>query len=142
MPDTPPARVPLVEYLVIDDGEPHLIAHESVESGALYFDRRNADAKSGKPGFKTRRLANTGRVRTFTIVHRASPGVPTPYVSAVVDLDGGGSVKANLLKVEPDPAHVSFGMPVRLTTYVAGTDDNGTEAVAFAYEPASPKGSV
>jgi hypothetical protein len=26
-------------------------------------------------------------------------------------------------------------MPVRLTTYVAGTDDNGTEAVAFAYEP-------
>jgi hypothetical protein len=24
---------------------------------------------------------------------------------------------------------------VRLTTYVAGTDDNGTEAVAFAYEP-------
>jgi uncharacterized OB-fold protein len=134
--DTSPARVPLVEYLVIDDGEPHLIAHESVESGALYFDRRNADAKSGKPGFTTRRLADTGRVRTFTIVHRASPGVPTPYVSAVVDLDGGGSVKANLLNVEPDPAHVPFGLPVRLTTYVAGTDDNGTEAVAFAYEPA------
>ena len=29
--------------------------------------------KSGKPGFKTRTLANTGRVRTFTIVHRAAP---------------------------------------------------------------------
>jgi uncharacterized OB-fold protein len=81
-------------------------------------------------------LANTGRVRTFTIVHRAAPGVPTPYVSAVVDLEGGGSVKANLLNVEPDPAHVQFGMPVRLTTFVAGTDDNGTEAIAFAYEPA------
>ena len=131
-----PAQVPLVEYLVLDDGEPHLVAHESVESGALYLDRRNADAKSGKPGFKTRRLANTGRVRTFTIVHRAAPGVPTPYVSAVVDLDDGGTVKANLLNVEPDPAHVQFGMPVRLTTFVAGTDDNGTEAIAFAYEPA------
>ncbi len=136
MSDASPARVPLVDYLVIDDGEPHLVAHESTESGALYFDRRNADAKSGKPGFAIRRLANTGRVRTFTIVHRAAPGVPTPYVSAVVDLDGGGSVKANLLNVEPDPAHVQFGMAVRLTTYVAGTDDNGTEAVAFAYEPA------
>jgi uncharacterized protein len=136
VPDPSPAQVPLVDYLVIDDGEPHLIAHESTESGALYFDRRNADAKSGKPGFTTRRLANTGRVRTFTIVHRAAPGVPTPYVSAVVDLDGGGSVKGNLINVEADPAHVQFGMPVRLTTYVAGTDDNGTEAIAFAYEPA------
>lgn len=136
MSDSAAARVPLVEYLVLDDGDPHLVAHESVESGALYFDRRNADAKSGKPGFTTRRLSNTGRVRTFTIVHRAAPGVPTPYVSAVVDLDGGGAVKANLVNVEPDPDHVQFGMPVRLTTYVAGTDDNGTEAVAFAYEPA------
>jgi len=51
-------------------------------------------------------------------------------------LDGGGSVKANVLNVEPDPDHVQFGMPVRLTTFVAGTDDNGTEAIAFAYEPA------
>ena len=69
-------------------------------------------------------------------MHRAAPGVPTPYVSVVVDLDGGGVVKANLVNVEPDPDHVRFGMPVRLTTYVAGTDDEGTEAVAFAYEPA------
>jgi len=26
-------------------------------------------------------------------------------------------------------------MKVRLTTFVVGRDDNGTEAVAFAYEP-------
>ncbi len=136
MSDAPPARVPLVDYLVLDDGEPHLVANESTETGALYFDRRNADARSGKPGFTRRALANTGTVRTFTIVHRAAPGVPTPYVSVVVDLDGGGAVKANLVNVEPDPAKVRFGMPVRLTTYVAGTDDNGTEAIAFAYEPA------
>lgn len=130
------ARVPLVDYLVIDDGDPYLVANESTESGALYFDRRNADAKSGRPGFTRRRLADTGAVRTFTIVHRAAPGVPTPYVSVVVDLDGGGTVKANLINVDPDPARVRVGMPVRLTTYTAGTDDNGTEAVAFAYEPA------
>jgi uncharacterized OB-fold protein len=133
---TAPAKIPLVDYLVLDDGDPHLIAHESLTSGALYFDRRNADAKSGEAGFTERRLANTGTVRTFTIVHRAAPGVPTPYVSIVVDLEGGGVVKANLINIEPDPAQVRFGMPVRLTTYVAGMDDNGTVAVAFAYEPA------
>jgi uncharacterized OB-fold protein len=63
--------------------------------------------------------------------------VPAPYVSALVDLDGGGAVKGNLLNVPPDPEHVKLGMPVRMTTFVAGTDDDGTEAVAFAFEPAS-----
>ena len=136
MSDAAPARVPLVDYLVIDDGAPYLVAQESTESGALYFDRRNADAQSGRPGFQRRRLGDTGTVRTFTIVHRAAPGVPTPYVSVVVDLDGGGVVKANLVNTEPDPEHVRVGMPVRLTTFTAGSDDNGTEAVGFAYEPA------
>jgi uncharacterized OB-fold protein len=128
--------VPIVDYLVLDDGAPYLLANESTETGALYFDRRNADAKSGRPGFRPRRVADTGVVRTFTIVHRAAPGVPTPYVSVVVDLDGGGVVKANLVNVDPTPAAVRFGMPVKLTTYVAGVDDEGTEAIAFAYEPA------
>ena len=75
-------------------------------------------------------------MRTFTIVHRAAPGVPTPYISVVVNLDGGGVVKANLINVEPDPGSVQFGMRVKLTTYVAGVVDDGTEAIAFAYEPA------
>jgi uncharacterized OB-fold protein len=112
------------------------VANESVTSGALYLDRRNADARSGTTGFRRRRLADTGAVRTFTIVHRAAPGVPTPYVSVVVDLDGGGVVKANLVNVEPRPEAVQVGMRVRLTTYAVGVDDEGTEAIAFAYEPA------
>ena len=75
-----------------------------------------------------------GELRAFTIVHRAAPGVPTPYVSAVVDLEGGGVVKANLVNVDPDPDNIKLGMPVRLTTFVAGTDDDGTEAIAFGFE--------
>ena len=128
--------IPIVDYLVLDDGAPYLVANESVSSGALYLDRRNADARSGTTGFRRRRLADTGAVRTFTIVHRAAPGVPTPYVSVVVDLDGGGVVKANLVNVEPRPEAVQVGMRVRLTTYAVGVDDEGTEAIAFAYEPA------
>jgi uncharacterized OB-fold protein len=128
--------IPIVDYLVLDDGAPYLVANESTESGALYFDRRNADARTGKAGFQRRRVSDTGVVRTFTIVHRAAPGVPTPYVSVVVNLDGGGVVKANLINVDPTPEAVKFGMKVRLTTYVAGVDDDGTEAIAFAYEPA------
>ena len=128
-------QVPIVDYLAIDDGPPHLVAWESVDSGALYFDRRNADANQGGTEFKRRKLATTGKVRSFTIVHRTVPGVPAPYVSALVDLDGGGSVKGNLQNIPPDPEHVKLGMPVKMTTFVAGTDDDGTEAVAFAFEP-------
>ena len=130
-------QIPIVDYLAIDDGPAHLVAWEAAGSGALYFDRRNADAKSGGTEFKRRKLATTGKLRSFTIVHRTVPGVPAPYVSALVDLDGGGSVKGNLQNIAPDPEHVKLGMPVRMTTFVAGTDDDGTEAIAFAFEPAN-----
>jgi uncharacterized protein len=129
-------QVPIVDYLVLDDGAPHLVANRCDTCGALYFDRRNACAKCSGRSFSKERLADDGKVRSFTIVHRAAPGVPTPYVSAIVDLSGGGVVKANVLNVEPSPDHVRFGMDVRLTTTVAGVDDEGTEAIQFGYEPA------
>jgi uncharacterized protein len=128
-------QVPIVDYLVVDDGAPYLVANRCDNCDALYFDRRNACAKCSGRSFSRQRLADDGTVRSFTIVHRAAPGVPTPYVSAIVDLTGGGVVKANLLNVEPDPDRVQFGMKVRLTTTVAGVDDEGTEAVQFGYEP-------
>ena len=128
-------QVPIVDYLVLDEGAPYLVANRCDNCGALYFDRRNACAKCSGRSFSKQRLADDGTVRSFTIVHRAAPGVPTPYVSAIVDLSGGGVVKANLLNVEPDPDHVQFGMKVRLATTVAGVDDDGTEAIQFGYEP-------
>jgi uncharacterized OB-fold protein len=130
------AQIPMVDYLVLDGGPPHLVARACTGCGALFFDRRNACARCSGRAFESRPLGTAGRVRTFTIVHRAAPGVPTPYVSAVVDLDGGGTVKANIVGVEPHPDKVAPGMAVRLVTFVAGADDEGTEAVAFGFEPA------
>ena len=89
---------------------------------------------AGQTEFKTVDVATTGEVRAFTIVAFAAPGIPVPYVAAVVDCDGT-SVRANLINVEPDPEHVTLGMKVRLATEVIGTDDNGTEAVGFGFEP-------
>lgn len=130
-------QIPMVDYLVIDGDRPHLVGKECEGCGALYLDRRNACARCGARSFGARRLGAEGTVRAFTIVHRAAPGVPTPYVSAVVDLDGGGVVKANVVDIEPSPERVALGMPVRLVTFVAGTDDEGTEAVAFGFAPAT-----
>ena len=129
-------QIPIVDYLVLGDGDPHLDANECTKCGALFCDRRNACAPLRQPRRSRKKtLGTTGVVRSFAIVHQAAPGVPVPYVSSVVDLDGGGDVKANVVNVEPDPQHVSLGMKVRLTTFVAGTDDEGTEAVVFGFEP-------
>ena len=127
------AQVPLVDYLVLGD-VPHLVANECTACGARYFDRRNACANCGKTEFTKADIATNGEVRAFTIVTFAAPGVPVPYVAAVVDCEGT-SVRANLINVEPDPEHVTLGMQVRLATEVIGTDGAGTEAVGFGFEP-------
>ena len=126
-------QIPLVDYLVLGD-RPHLMAHECTSCGARFFDRRNACASCGRTDFTRIDIPTEGEVRAFTIVAFAAPGIPTPFVAAMVDC-GGTSVRANLINVSPDPEHVSLGMPVRLATEVVGTDDVGTEAIGFGFEP-------
>ena len=128
-------RVPIVDHLVIDDGEPYLVAHEAEATGTLSLTRRNADPVSGTPGFRRRRLATTGTVRAFTVVHRDAPGIDVPYASVVVALDGGGVVRARLVNTSRHPRNVAAVQRVQLTTFVAGVDEQGTEAIAYAFEP-------
>ncbi|WP_025737472.1 Zn-ribbon domain-containing OB-fold protein [Mycobacterium genavense] len=129
-------QVPLVDYLVLDGDHPHLVAQECVNCGAKYFDRRNACANYFATEFATVPVPTEGTVRAFTIVAFAAPGIPTPFVAAVVDC-GGTQVRANLINVEPDSEHVFDNMKVRLATHPIGTDSEGTEAVGFGFEPVS-----
>ncbi|HET8929850.1 MAG TPA: OB-fold domain-containing protein [Acidimicrobiales bacterium] len=126
-------QVPLVDYLVLDD-PPHLVANRCAACGATFFDRRNACAACSRTEFTTTRVATEGTLRAYTIVAFAAAGVPVPYVAAVVDCDGI-EVRANIVGVEPDPAELPFGLPVRLTTFPMGTDSAGTEAIAFGFTP-------
>jgi uncharacterized OB-fold protein len=129
--------VPIVDYLVLDD-DPYLVANECEGCGARYFDRRNscANADCGGTAFVKVPVSTSGEVKAFTIVAFAAPGIPVPFVAALVDCEGT-SVRGNLINVDPDPEHVSLGMKVRLATYPLGTDSAGTEAVGFGFEPLS-----
>ena len=129
------SQIPFVDYLVLDDGDPHLTAHECTACGARYFDRRNACASCSGTDFTTVDIATDGVVRSFTIVTFAAPGVEVPFVAAVVDC-GGTSVRGNVINCPPDPEHVKLGMQVRLATYSMGTDDHGVEAINYGFEPA------
>lgn len=128
-------RIPFVDYLVLDDGEPHLVANECLACGARYFDRRNACASCFGTEFHQVRVATAGTVRSFSIITFAAPGVEVPFVAAVVDCDGT-SVRGNIVNCPPDPEHVKLGMAVRLALVPMGTDDNGVEAVNYGFEPA------
>lgn len=126
-------QVPLVDYLVLGD-DPHLVAHECTKCSARFFDRRNACASCFGTEFRSVDIAQEGELRAYTIVAFAAPGVPVPFVAGVVDCDGT-SARGNIINTEPDPDHVTLGMKVRLATYVVGTDDDGTEAIGFGFEP-------
>lgn len=128
------ATIPLVDYLVLGDS-PHLVAQECTACGARFFDRRNACASCFADEFRTVDIATEGELQAFTIVSFAAPGVPVPFVAGMIDCDGT-SVRANIINVEPDNEHVTLGMRVKLATFPLGTDDDGTEAIAFGFEPA------
>jgi len=126
-------QVPLVDYLVLGDS-PHLVAHECTTCGARFFDRRNACANCSSTEFKMVDVPTVGELEAFTIVSFAAPGIPVPFVAGLIDCDGT-SVRGNVINTSPDPEHVKLGMKVRLATYPVGTDDEGTEAIGFGFEP-------
>lgn len=127
-------QIPAVDYLVLGDGPgdpPHLQAWVCNACSASYFDRRNACARCSATAFTRVALATEGVVRAFTRVER---GAKEPFTSVVVDLGSGATVKANLHGLD-DPAAITPELKVRMCTFVAGVDDDGLEAVAFAFEP-------
>ncbi len=128
-------QIPFVNYLVLGDA-PHLVANECTACGARFFDRRNACAGCSGTEFKSADIPTQGELRSFTIVAFAAPGIDVPFVSAIVDC-GGTSVRTNLVNVEASPDHVKLGMPVKLTTFPIGKDDEGVEAINFGFEPAA-----
>jgi uncharacterized OB-fold protein len=128
------AQIPLVDYLALEPA-PHLVANECTACGAKFFGLRYACASCSGTQFRPADIPTTGEVVSFSIVAFAPPGVPTPFVPAVVDC-GGTWVRANLINVDPDPAKIWLGQKVRLATYSLGNDKVGTEGVGFGFEPA------
>jgi len=83
------------------------------------------------------KLANTGTLYAYSIVHRSFPGIEVPYVSAIVDLDGGGTVKGNLIGIDPDPEKIRMGMPVEVVfkDALGRTDKDGNHYLSYFFQP-------
>jgi uncharacterized protein len=130
--------LPVVDYLRIpDDGDPYLEGSKCTACGAIYLGARRICSKcTARDRLETIRLGNTGTLYTYAIVHRSFPGVEVPFVSAVVDLDGGGTVKGKLIDVDPEPSEIEFGMPVEVVFRDAGQKDReGNSYLAYFFVP-------
>jgi uncharacterized protein len=79
------------------------------------------------------RAVETGRLYTWSVVHRSYPGVAVPFVSAIVDLDDGLSFKGTLKGVAAEDLRA--GIPVRLIFDDAGgaVDEEGAPYVGFHF---------
>lgn len=126
--------VPVVNYFVPGAESPHLLAWVCDSCGARYLERRNGCGRCARAAFSRRPVSGSGTVKTYTVVWRNAPTVPTPFVSCVVDLGDGLVVKSNLVGI--DPASVDprvLGEPVELVASDLGTDTDGTVARTFAF---------
>ena len=95
------------------NGSPKLLARRCRTSGELYFPRDTIFTDSGD--FEDVELGGTGRLIATTVIHRGLPGFPSPYSLAVVKLDDGLSLIAQLedwedKSLEPDtPVELVIG---------------------------------
>ena len=94
MADAAKKPLPVVDFLKLPDGgEPYLEGHQCKTCQAIFIGARENCSKCGARGsMQTKKLSNKGTLYVYSIVHRSFPGVEVPYVSAVVDLEGGGTV--------------------------------------------------
>ncbi|MDG2278083.1 MAG: OB-fold domain-containing protein [Pseudomonadales bacterium] len=82
-------------------------------------------------------LPNSGKLYSYSIVHRSFPGIDVPYISAIVDLDDGTAIKGNLINVEPDPEKIEFDMPVDVVfdDALGRKDRDGNSYISYFFQP-------
>lgn len=94
---------PAVPHLIIDPHGHHALAgtHCSACGATVEGDRFACQACGERKAIERVRLGTRGVIYAHTVVHRSFPGVKTPFVSVVVDLEGGASVRGSLVDVDP-----------------------------------------
>ena len=133
--------LPVVDYLKLPEGEdPYLEGHKCKECGSIFLGERNVCSSCFARGsIEPVKLNNKGKLYSYSIVFRSFPGIEVPYISAIVDLDGGGTVKGNLINCEPDPEKINFDMPVEVVfdDALGRKDKDGNSYISYFFKPIS-----
>lgn len=137
MSDNPLPITPLLQ--IPESGDPYLEGRKCKRCNAISLKPRLACAKcGGRDTIEPHRLSNKGTLHAYSIIHRAFPGVDVPFISAIADLEGGGTIKTNLIGIDPDPEKIQLGMAVDIVYEIASRKDaKGNEYLAYFLKPAA-----
>ena len=122
------------------DGAPWIEGYRCGECGAVVAEQTMACRACGaRPGPAGYAAANRGALYSWSVVQRSYPGVAVPFVSAIVDLDCGLTLKGTLKDALKDGGGDSLrmGLPVRLVFDDAGgaRDKEGAPYIGFHFVP-------
>ena len=133
--------LPVVEYLKLpEDGDPYLEGHKCGECNSIFLGEREVCSNCTARGkIEPIKLGNKGKLYSYSITFRSFPGIDVPYISAIVDLDGGGTIKGNLIDCEPDPEKIEFDMPVEVVfdDALGRKDAEGNSYISYFFKPIS-----
>ena len=133
--------LPVVEYLKLpEDGDPYLEGHQCGDCNSIFLGEREVCSSCTARGkIEPIKLSNKGKLYSYSITFRSFPGIDVPYISAIVDLEGGGTIKGNLIDCEPDPEKIEFDMPVEVVfdDALGRKDAEGNSYISYFFKPIS-----
>lgn len=130
--------LPAISVIRIDDdGAAYVAGSRCTNCGQTFPGDRMACASCARrDAIESVHLGTKGKLYNYTIVHRSYPGVKVPFVSAIIDLDDGGSLRGTLLDVDPDPAMLPRDMPVDMVFRDTGqSSPDGKSFVSYYFVP-------
>jgi uncharacterized OB-fold protein len=138
MSEPSPLAPPIVPFLKRDGDRPYLEASKCQACGHVFVGERSVCARCTARGNMTRsRLAETGKVYVATVVYRSFPGVDTPFIDVIVDLDDGAHLKGTLIGVEPDPSKIPQDLRVKVIYREVHPPNRPAESyLTYAFAPA------
>ena len=131
---------PIVPFLRIPQNYPdepaYLWGVVCKDCGAKFLGARTACGQCGATAsFEEARYGDEGEIYVFSVVHQTVPGLEAPYVAAIIDLDDGVTVRANVYGLDATkPSTEWFGKSVKMFTEAVRKDREGNDIVAAKFK--------
>ncbi len=131
---------PIVKFLRIPEKYPEEAAYFwGMQCGgceAKFLGARLACGKCGETDKLSEvKFGDEGEIYVFSVVHQTVPGLEAPYVGAIIDLDDGVSIRANVYGLDPEKPDTNwFGKRVKMFTEVTAQDREGNDVVAAKFK--------
>lgn len=116
------------------DGSTWIEGYRCPDCSAVALELTMACRKcGGRKPLEAFRSAQTGSVYSWGIIHRSYPGIAVPFISAIVDLDGGLTLKGTLRGIDPEALKVGAKVRIEFDDAGGAVDKDGAPYVGFHF---------